>query len=128
MSFVNLLNILYPVGSIYITTNSTSPSQLIGGSWNKVEDKFLLGSGVDFALGATGGEQEHSLTYEEMPSYFYVWYSSDHGDSGLASLTNNAIWSYGLKQQSLPLQLDKAGKAHNNMPPYLAVNIWIRVS
>lgn len=39
-SFINLLDVVYPVGCYYITTNSTSPSTLFGGTWSCVNDSF----------------------------------------------------------------------------------------
>ena len=44
-NFVNLLDIIYPVGSIYITTNATSPADSIGGTWEKIENCLLAASG-----------------------------------------------------------------------------------
>lgn len=50
-----LLNILYPVGSYYISNSSTNPATLFGGRWQKLEGRFLLGAGSSYSLGATGG-------------------------------------------------------------------------
>ena len=44
-NFVNLLDIIYPVGSIYITTNATSPADSIGGTWEQIENCLLAASG-----------------------------------------------------------------------------------
>ena len=64
-NFVNLLDIVYPVGSIYQSMNTTSPADLIGGTWTKIKT-FLYGA--DTAQ-ETGGEAEHTLTIDEMPSH-----------------------------------------------------------
>ena len=40
-----ILNIIYPVGSIYMSTNSTNPSTLFGGTWKQIKDRFLLACG-----------------------------------------------------------------------------------
>ena len=40
-NYVNLLDIVYPVGSIYISVNNISPADSVGGTWVKIEDKFL---------------------------------------------------------------------------------------
>lgn len=43
-SWVNLLDIVYPIGSVYISNSSTSPSSTIGGSWTQVTGKFIRGN------------------------------------------------------------------------------------
>ena len=59
---------VYPVGSIYMSVNSTNPSALFGGTWVQLKDKFLLGAGDSYAAGATGGEAAHLLTNDELPA------------------------------------------------------------
>lgn len=49
-NFVNLLDIIYPVGSIYITTNATSPANSIGGTWEQIENCLLAASGDTYNL------------------------------------------------------------------------------
>ena len=43
-NYVNLMDIIYPIGSIYISTNSTSPAATIGGTWNCINDSFYPAS------------------------------------------------------------------------------------
>ena len=62
-----LADCLYPVGSIYMSVNSTSPAELFGGTWEQIKDTFLLGSG-SYTLGATGGEKTHTLSESELPA------------------------------------------------------------
>ena len=40
MAFVNLLEIVYPIGSLYFSTSSTSPAEVIGGQWEQISDSF----------------------------------------------------------------------------------------
>jgi len=63
------VDIIYPIGSIYITTNYVSPEILFGGTWELIKDKFLLGAGDTYGAGSTGGEATHILTIDEMPSH-----------------------------------------------------------
>lgn len=49
-NFVNLMDVIYPVGSIYITTNATSPANSIGGTWEKIENCLLAASGDTYSL------------------------------------------------------------------------------
>lgn len=49
-NFVNLLDVIYPVGSIYITANATSPADSIGGTWEQIENCLLAASGDIYNL------------------------------------------------------------------------------
>lgn len=57
---VSIVDIIYPVGSIYMSVNSTSPQTLFGGTWEKIKDKFLLSSGDSYSNGNTGGASTHT--------------------------------------------------------------------
>lgn len=52
----------YPVGSIYMSVNSTSPATLFGGTWVQIEDAFLLAAGSSYSAGSTGGAASVTLT------------------------------------------------------------------
>lgn len=77
-----LTDIIYPVGSIYMTTSSANPGTVFGGVWSKIQDRFLLGSGSSRAAGETGGSSTYSLTVSNMPSH-------NHGFS-LTAASNGA--------------------------------------
>ena len=134
--FKNILNIIYPIGSIYISASSASPSTLFGGTWEQIKDKFLLASGDNYTAGATGGEAAHTLTVDEIPSHRHPMYAySDGGDLANGSdyvgdrsvpLTYTATSRETYWQQLF--QAETGGnQAHNNMPPYLAVYVWQRI-
>ena len=53
-----IYNAIYPVGSIYMSVNSTSPQTLFGGTWEQIKDTFLLASGTSYSNGATGGSAD----------------------------------------------------------------------
>lgn len=62
----DLLDAIYPVGSIYMSVNSVSPQILFGGTWTQLENKFLLGAGTEYTAGSTGGSayiQSHTHTH-----------------------------------------------------------------
>ena len=75
-----IANIIYPVGSIYMSANDVNPSVLFGGgTWEKIEGKFLLSSyGSTYTLGSTGGEANHTLTVDEMPSHTHIQNEHTH--------------------------------------------------
>ena len=62
-------NKIYPIGSIYMSINETNPSELFGGVWEQIEDKFLLACGTKHPNGEESGEETHTLTQNEMPSH-----------------------------------------------------------
>ena len=63
----DIINIVYPVGSIYMSVNDTDPSLLFPGTWERIKDRFLLASGDTYSAGSTGGEATHVLTVSELP-------------------------------------------------------------
>lgn len=66
------LDRVYPVGSIYMSVNDVDPELLFGGTWEKLEGRFLLGTSEDYELGAEDGEAEHTLSTEEMPNHTHT--------------------------------------------------------
>lgn len=57
-NFVNLMDVIYPVGSIYITTNATSPADSIGGTWLKIEDCLLAANGLTYGENSYAGDDK----------------------------------------------------------------------
>ena len=53
-----LVDAIYPVGSIYMNVNNANPELLFGGTWQQIEDTFLLASGSTYAAGDTGGSAD----------------------------------------------------------------------
>lgn len=127
------LEAVYPVGAIYISAVTTDPRILFGfGTWERIQDRFLLAAGSTYAAGATGGEATHTLTVDEMPSHSHVVsnYASMVGWSGSSpsrSYLNNTNDGY-VGSNDPVSKSTGGGAAHNNMPPYLAVCVWQRVA
>ena len=71
----------WPVGSIYMSMIATSPATLFGGTWVQMENRFLLGAGSGYVAGVTGGEAEHTLTGNEMPSHYHLLAMNQAGES-----------------------------------------------
>lgn len=122
------LDYLHPVGSIYQSTESTSPADLFGGTWEQVKDRFLLAAGDSHAAGSTGGEETHVLTAAEMANhthgYDYTGQSDATGTGAIKIVSpSGTANAYTGKATS-----NCGGQAHNNMPPYLAVYTWRRTA
>lgn len=67
---LQVLQAVYPVGSIYCSYGSTSPATLFGfGQWTKIEGRFLLGANSTYSLGSTGGAATVALTVAQLPAH-----------------------------------------------------------
>lgn len=73
-----IADLIYPIGSIYMSVNNVSPQALFGGIWEQIKDTFLLSSGDTYTNGSTGGEATHTLTENEMPSHTHIQNSHNH--------------------------------------------------
>ena len=131
----SLLDMVYPVGSIYLSVSGTDPQTLFGGTWARLEDVFLLAAGAKHASGSTGGEESHILTEAEIaPHKHAMAYSPDASaaDTGFSYgiADGNATNSAGGRGYASNLGTFSAGggQPHNNMPPYLAVYTWKRTA
>ena len=116
------IDFIYPVGSIYMSTNNVNPQTLFGGTWTKIEGRFLLGSSSSYSLGSTGGEASHTLILNEIPALKYPVGGTESAVFG----TGVGTGKYGVAG-SVGHNIG-GGKAHNNMPPYQVVNIWRRTA
>ena len=135
----DLIDVIYPVGSIYMSVNSVNPSTLFGGTWEQIEDKFLLASGTSYSNGSTGGSADavvvnHNHLLQNENYYFVGKKTTDSGGTKRVNVptsgTNYAYVSsgssaFGNFNSTKDIGESGTGK---NMPPYLAVNIWKRTA
>lgn len=119
-----LLNLHYPVGSIYMSVNNNSPASFIGGSWTRIQDVFLLAAGTSYTAGSTGGSATHTMTLDELVNHTHTY--GPAGNSGLNGATGGSGWL----PQSTSAETGGAGggQPFSIMPPYLAVYVWKRTA
>lgn len=117
----------FPVGSIFMSYESTSPSSFIGGTWTQIKDTFLLAAGSTYSAKSTGGEATHTLTIDEMPSHNHSGSISGGEDTGWPG-THVVYTDRGSRLISFTTSFTGGTQSHNNMPPYLAVYIWRRTA
>lgn len=152
-----MLDLVYPIGSIYMSVNNVSPQTFLGGTWSPIQDTFLLSAGSTYTAGATGGEATHLLDTTEIPAHTHGsksitgWFemrkstgdaneiqtvdgtvfSSTASGTKSTTITNN---SKEYKRQRINFSATHehtsvgGGLAHNNMPPYLVVYMWKRTA
>lgn len=153
VSTLDILNLVYPVGAVYVSSVSTSPATLFGGTWVSLQDKFLVGAGGLYAAGSTGGAATHTLTANEMPSHTHIQdahnhsqnahtHLIDHDYDGAGGSNRYTVHNPGYAAGGVPTSATTAtnnaatatnqytggGAAHNNLPPYEAFYMWKRTA
>ncbi len=141
-----LLSKIYPVGSIYMSTNSTSPASFLGGTWERIQDKFLLSAGSSYLAGSTGGsanavavEHKHNVISHNDTSVVARLSGTGSSYGVLLGTTTPSSFSDTIFSGRLmtggalsPIynSLDAIGESGvgKNMPPYLVVYMWKRIS
>lgn len=150
-SLQNIVDIIYPIGSYYWSNNSTDPSNLFGGTWEQVMNKFLYAAGTK-SVGTTGGEENHTLIESEMPSHAHTrgtmeitgtiptdslgnstisgaFYASGSSSGASGSSSNNTKTAMEASRSWTGETSYVGGNtSHNNMPPYLVAYCWNRVA
>lgn len=139
------------MGSIFISTVNTNPSTYFGGTWERIKGRFLLAADDGtYKLGTTGGAATVTLTTDQIPAHSHsAWLNNGGGHNhvfwfgGGANSGNggqipvaNSRWGQDTAGQTdgshdhggISVANSGGGKSHNNMPPYLVVYVWKRVS
>lgn len=100
-----LLDLFYPVGSIYTSTKNTNPAATLGGTWTQIKDRFLLCAGDSYSAGAIGGNATHThtsaahthttaghtLTINEIPSHTHGMTLNNYSSN---NYTGGFKWEY----------------------------------
>lgn len=147
------IDLIYPVGSVYITVNDVNPKVLFGGEWEQTcKSRCLAGAGTNLAntnnfagtyaagtwgFGAGGriGEWAHTLTTSEIPSHTHGFKTDEYDPVSLLYDKGTANW-YGVPYNNGDLFSTKTFKitntggsqAHNNLPPMEFFYIWKRIA
>lgn len=136
------LDLFYPVGSYYETSDSTfDPNVQWGGTWvletaGQVHVSAGTGYSIDGALTNTtdGGASTVALNVNQMPQHTHGFYWNNNGNgAGPQSATWSIEVFFGnregsVKDASQGIQYEGGSQAHNNMQPYIVVNRWHRIA
>lgn len=134
MTSAQVVNLIYPVGSIYMSVTNTSPASLFGGTWVQLKDRFLLGAGDTYSNGNTGGGASHTHTlgagYTQVNAYGN---SLRFKEKTVSSWTYNGVRSFaststGSGSQTYGWQLGGSTDSSSSLPPYLVVYMWKRTA
>jgi hypothetical protein len=137
---------MYPVSSIYLSMSNTNPSSSLGCgtwvAWGAGRVPIGAGTGTDsngssqnFATGQTGGEYNHTLTINEMPSHTHNDATQHGGEICFYDGTNFAnckeapdTWYTGSDASGWPTSATGGSQSHNNVQPYITCYMWRRTS
>lgn len=121
---------IYPIGSLYMSIYNTSPASLFGGTWTPIYDRFIIAAGGSYESTSVGGEATHTLTTAEIPAHTHnvgVDYDGEGSGTTNGAATVHKAGTSGAQHQVRTSSIGSSA-AHNNIPPYYAAYIWVRVS
>ena len=148
-NFVNLLDIVYPVGSMYFSVSSVSPVDSVGGTWVQIQDAVLAASGNSYSGAVNGYHGNKAMTVNQMPTHSHV--PTDFN----GSISGCELWEYmfhvknfdssGKEQPSgrysragasggrdvIRFCSDEdasAGRGQNYIPYHYSINVWKRTA
>lgn len=142
-NFVNLLDIIYPVGSVYITATEISPADAIGGTWVEIKDKVLLdrtdenclvekGSMTHkHVLGGNGGAMFDMMVENTWANFLYRYtdrISFNNPTVKHALLVSESSQATPSTKTFHPLQLIGYTDNVETYPAYLCVRIYRRTA
>ena len=138
-TFDDILDLVYPVGSIYMSVSSTSPATLFGGTWEQIEDTFLLASGTTYTNGDTGGSADatlvsHNHTAPATGEYFVTSENTGSNNTRVTYSSSGNRYVDGMTDNTTPfhhreyVSTEGSSATGMNMPPYLVVNVWKRTA
>lgn len=156
----DLLDLIYPIGSIYMkkgtgTTSVCPIQQTLGGTWTRIENRFLYASEGEQGIGTTGGSatvtltaaqsgvpaHSHGMAHTHTHNHTAIGYTNTGGagtarrnpigydnTSAAGTLTTSSDRTASSKSDTDNNTAQNASEAHDNMPPYIIVNVWERTA
>lgn len=120
------LDKVYPIGSIYLSVNGANPSTFLGGTWEKISDKFLVGAGGKYSATSSGGNELLMIAQDQTP---WIKINSEQQGWGLSNDTSQS-GGLGFKDRvaiARPTDGSQPQQYIKLIPPYFAVYMWKRV-
>ena len=128
-----MLLLVYPVGSIYMSNKSTNPSSLFGGTW--VEwGKGRVPVGVDTSdsnfssVEKMGGASTVTLTTKQIPSHTHHIGGEAINYNGKYAVEGSSFYTAQLMGSVSRTDATGEGQAHNNLQPYITCYMWKRTA
>ena len=124
-TWVNLLDVIYPIGSIYFSRSATSPASTIGGSWTQIKGAVLAACGANsFATNKYGGSLKISIN--QMPSHTHTTQFNQTASPYTASSGNQFFGGYTTPTDPWPTGATGGGQSF--LPYHYGVYVWYRTA
>lgn len=151
-----IVDMIYPIGSVYITVNNINPQTYLGGKWERWANGQVI-VGVDEndsafnGVNKTGGSKTETLTVSQMPSHSHgnaggtgavssIIGQKNSGANGIVGWNNYETYgelasgsgNYAKTPGEISINTSHehssigGGEAHNNLQPYITAYIWKR--
>lgn len=121
----------HPVGSLYISENPTSPAELFGGTWERIEGKFIMGASDTYPAGSTGGSATHTQTTSEIAPHSHIIGSNTTGNISIPAWSWIADMTQIISEKEIYQTFTMsagAGVPMSILNPYYSMYIWRRVA
>lgn len=142
-TMLSITDLIYPVGSIYMSVNSADPGTLFGGTWQQIKDRFLLSAGNTYTAGSTGGSADAVVVkhlHQPSTGDGFNAYMSGAGERVRVGTSTASGARYTIVGKKNASSADASGLRFagstdytgsdgtgKNMPPYLSVYVWQRI-
>lgn len=127
---------LFPIGAIYMSVSDISPASFIGGTWERIQDTFLLAAGSTYSAGSKGGKDTYIIDYANLPQGSLQVFKNQNSGSVYVSGTKYLALSAQSSEYIIAERMEASKLGYNisssqpidNKPPYLAVYMWKRIA
>ena len=152
-TLTEVINKLYPVGTIYMAIGGSSPASRLGGSWTQIVGKYIRAKNSSQDSGSTGGNNNVTLSAANIPTLSTQILIAEGGycaagkipqsfvkSSKDPSVVNNDLFTDlngqpcdrtvegTYNNSNLVRYYNSSVKSFTVMPEYINVNCWQRVS
>jgi len=133
----SLIDFFYPVGTLYQSSdNAFNPNTKWGGTWLKIEGRFILGSNSTKLVGNTGGNEKVTIGLNQIPDHYHMYEDTTHicSDEKLFNSVMDTTRTYAtnnynsVSRSTSAIDREDPQSQLDIMPPYEVVNIWKRTA
>ena len=114
----------------WASDDPTSPASFIGGTWERIKGKFIMGASDTYPAGSTGGSATHTQTVGELARHSHTL---DLSNAGIEDNEYEYTVSYSRNKKitiaaTRAIQANGGNEPMDILNPYYSAYIWHRVA